>query len=153
MQSLITIDLNSTHLKIFREGLIQDADEVAESYRKHALREELCDILTGLEVDHTNRDRDADIANDTSGILLRWIRNKGITQTDRREITLLVAKLRWRTSVDFQKEAPKYVSMIDESGDLSVLDELTFVYAFYIRVKLLCGNLYLSRSSTSREPA
>ncbi|KAK3253408.1 hypothetical protein CYMTET_37407 [Cymbomonas tetramitiformis] len=145
MQPLITVGLNSTHRKIIRKGLIQDADEVAESYRKHVIREELCGILNTLEVDHTDRDGDAIIANDTSSVLLRWIRKEGITRTDRQEITLFVAKLRWQTSADFQKEAPKYISMIDESGDLSVVDELTIVYAIYIRVKLLCMNLHLTK--------
>ncbi|KAK3289294.1 hypothetical protein CYMTET_3256 [Cymbomonas tetramitiformis] len=143
MASLITVDLDSTHLKIFHEGLVEDADEVAETYRKHALREELRGIVKALEVDHTDRGRDTDIANDTSDVLLRWIRREGMTRTDQREIALFVAELRWRTFTKFQNKVPEYILTIDESGDLFVVDELTRVYASYVRVKLLCRNLRL----------
>ncbi|KAK3249530.1 hypothetical protein CYMTET_41042 [Cymbomonas tetramitiformis] len=88
---------------------MQDADEVAESYRKYVIRVELHNILNRLEVDYTDRNRDAVIANDTSGVLMRWIKKDGITRADRREITLVVAKLRWRTSKDFQQ---KQVAML-----------------------------------------
>ncbi|KAK3269666.1 hypothetical protein CYMTET_21903 [Cymbomonas tetramitiformis] len=50
---------------------MQDADEVAESYRKYVIRVELHNILNRLEVDYTDRNRDAVIANDTSGVLMR----------------------------------------------------------------------------------
>ncbi|KAK3289877.1 hypothetical protein CYMTET_2672 [Cymbomonas tetramitiformis] len=57
---------------------MQDADEVAESYRKYVIRVELHNILNRLEVDYTDRNRDAVIANDTSGVLMRRVEEKAV---------------------------------------------------------------------------